>query len=59
MKQAENEKLGVPRDHPEFRKLRRARFVSLLREAKRVLKLSPRERLLVIELCKLIERDEG
>lgn len=52
-----NEQIGIPRTHPDFVKARRARFAKLLREAKRILKLSPEERAKVIELCKLIEKD--
>lgn len=52
----ENKQLGIPRTHPDFIKVRRQRFVKLLREAKRVLKFSEEERAAVIELCKLIEK---
>lgn len=38
---------------------RRARFVKLLREGKRVLKLYDDERKLVIELCELIDRNSA
>lgn len=56
MTQRDNKQLGIPRTHPEFVKVRRQRFVKLLREAKRILKLSAEERAAVIELCELIER---
>lgn len=52
-----SDRIGIPRTHPDFVKVRRARFVKLLREAKRILKLSDEERAAVIELCKLIERN--
>lgn len=43
---------------PEQRQItRRKRFVKIIREAKRTLKFSPEERKLVIELAKMIERN--
>ena len=54
-----SERIGVDRHNPEFIKARRARFVKLLREAKRVLNFSEEERRLTIELCKLIEANKG
>lgn len=53
-----NEPLGIPKTHPDFIRLRRERFCKLLREGKRILKLSPEERAKVIELCEMIERNK-
>jgi hypothetical protein len=52
----ENKQLGIPRTHPDFIKVRRARFVKLLREAKRILKLSEEEQTTIIKLYKLIKK---
>ncbi len=50
------EKLGIPRTHPDFVKARRERFCKLLREAKRILKLSEEEKAAVNELLKVMEK---
>jgi len=51
-----NSQIGIPRTHPDFIKVRRERFIKLLREAKRILKLSPEEKAKVNELIEMIKR---
>lgn len=47
-------------EHPEHKEwvlARRKRFIAIVREGKRICKLLPEERELVIQLCKLMEKN--
>jgi len=44
-------------EHLEWLKARRKRFVQIIREGKRTLKLLPDERKLIIELANLVEKN--
>lgn len=49
------ERLGIGKEDPRFNLDRRDRLCRILREAKRILKLSEEERSAVIALCAKIE----
>lgn len=57
---SDNSKIGIPRTHPDFVKVRRQRFAKLLRQAHNTLKkdLTGPERLAVKELYQMIEAKE-
>ena len=53
-----NEEIGMPRSHPDFIKIRKERFIKILKEAIKILKLSDIEKKKVNELIEVLKNGQ-